>query len=79
MTATALLTISEVAERLSISARTVRRLVDRRELAETRVGRSVRIPLSSVEDFVDRNTRPALQLVDGDRLEFRPRAVGGSP
>ena len=44
MTATTLLvTIPEAARLLSVSTRTVRRLIDRGEIKTTRIGRSVRI------------------------------------
>ena len=38
-----LLTVAEVAERLAVSTRTVRRLIDSGELVTHRVGRAVRI------------------------------------
>ena len=48
-----LLTISQAAERLGVSAKTVRRLIERKELRVCRfAGRIVRVPPEAIEDFV---------------------------
>lgn len=54
-----LLKLSEVADRLSISTKTVRRLVDRRELDHVRVSRAVRVPEEAVAKYIDQNRVPA--------------------
>lgn len=48
-----LLTIPEVAQRLGVSSSTVRRLVDRGELARVRVGRSVRFREADLAGLID--------------------------
>lgn len=47
----------EVARELRISVKTVYRLVDEGELAHVRVGRLIRIPEKSVEQYIERQTR----------------------
>jgi len=47
-----LLTVSEVAERLGVSAFTVYNLCDRRELAHVRVSNAIRIPPDSLRGFI---------------------------
>ena len=47
-----------VAQKLSVSERTVTRLVDRGELAFVHIGRSIRIPVDSVHKLLD---SPALK------------------
>jgi excisionase family DNA binding protein len=47
-----LLTFAAVAERLDVSTRTVRRLVDAKELAVIRIGRSVRVDPRDLERFL---------------------------
>lgn len=51
---TQLLTVSEAAERLSVSERTIYRLLEDRELERIKVGATTRIPESDIERFVDR-------------------------
>jgi excisionase family DNA binding protein len=46
-------TYREIAELLSLSERTVRRLIDRCELRHIRVGRAVRVPASALEQYVE--------------------------
>lgn len=48
-----LLTISEVAELLKVSTRSVRRWIDARELPVYRLGRNVRISEVALRDFLD--------------------------
>lgn len=48
-----LLTIPEVAQRLGVSSSTVRRLVDRGELARVRVGHSIRFREADLAGLID--------------------------
>ena len=48
-----LLTISDVAELLKVSTRSVRRWIDARELPVYRLGRNVRISEAALRDFLD--------------------------
>jgi excisionase family DNA binding protein len=48
------LSVAEVAVRLGVSAKTVRRLINRGGLRAHRVGRLVRVTERSLEDFVDK-------------------------
>ncbi|MBK1722799.1 hypothetical protein CKO23_11145 [Thiocystis violacea] len=54
MTEPLLLTLDHAAKRLSVSPRTVRRLIDARELLPVRIGRSLRVTADSVQAYVDR-------------------------
>jgi len=47
-----LLTVEEVAKRLSVALRTVRRLIDRGELPAHRIGRMVRISEDDLERYI---------------------------
>jgi excisionase family DNA binding protein len=49
-----LLLIDQVAEGLGVSARTVRRLIARRELVACRLGRSVRVHPDDLAAYIDR-------------------------
>ena len=49
-----LLLIDQVAEELGVSARTVRRLIARRELVACRLGRSVRVHPDDLAAYVSR-------------------------
>ena len=53
---TALLAIDDVAQLLGISTKTVRRLIERRDLSAIRVGSQLRIDQRDLEDFI-RNQR----------------------
>ena len=44
------LTVNETAERYKVSPRTIKRWIDSGELKARRIGRSIRIPVSSLED-----------------------------
>lgn len=46
-------TLSETAELLSVSVRTVQRAIDRRELKTIEIGRSVRISEAAISAFLD--------------------------
>jgi excisionase family DNA binding protein len=47
-----LLTVEEVARRLAVATRTVRRLIDRGELIAHRMGRVVRVSEDDLEQFI---------------------------
>ena len=49
----------EAAERLSVSEKTIRRLVSDGKIGNIRIGRSVRIPEDALKKFVTDNTRMA--------------------
>ena len=51
----ALLTVSDVAGILSVSTKTVRRLMARQELPFVQIGRAVRIQAGALQDFIDGN------------------------
>jgi excisionase family DNA binding protein len=54
-----LLSVPEVAERLGFSQKKVWAMIYRRELEIVRIGRSVRLPESSINELVERSTVPA--------------------
>ena len=49
-----LLTIEDVADRLAVSTRTVRRLIEAGELAVHRIGRAVRIAEADLQSYLRR-------------------------
>ncbi len=49
-----LFTVCQAAEVLSVSRSTAYRLIDSGELEVVRIGRSVRVPVAAVVEFVDR-------------------------
>lgn len=51
-----LLTVNEAAERMGLSARTLRRLVQQRRIRHLRIGRLIRISAWDVDDFVANST-----------------------
>lgn len=51
-----LLTVEQVAERLSTGVRFSRRLIEERRITFVKVGRHVRIPESAVRDYIAANT-----------------------
>jgi excisionase family DNA binding protein len=57
--ATSFLTIREVAERLNVSQRTVRRWIDRGHLHVVKLGRTVRIDEESLNGLILTNSRVA--------------------
>jgi excisionase family DNA binding protein len=63
-----LLTRREAADALGISIDTLGRLLDRGELRAVRVGRSVLVPTSDVQSFVDRRL--------SETSDAKARAVG---
>jgi len=56
-----LLTIDEVAARLSCTPRLVRAFVDRRELPVIKVGRLVRFDPADVDAYIQRRRREAIR------------------
>lgn len=65
-----LLTVDQVAERLNVGARFVRRLIHERRIDVRHVGRHVRIRESAVEAFIEAGAVPAV-----DRSRTRQRRV----
>ena len=55
---TQLIDVKEAADRLGLRVSTVRAWLAARRLPFVRCGRSVRIPLRSIEEFIERNTVP---------------------
>jgi len=53
------LDVKEVAQRLHISGRTLRRLIARREISVFRVGGAVRISESALSEYLQKNFTPA--------------------
>jgi excisionase family DNA binding protein len=51
----ALLTVPQVAKLLQLSERQIFRLIDAGELATVRIGRSLRIQRSALEEFIQNN------------------------
>lgn len=58
-----LLTVDQVAERLNVGPRFVRRLIHERRIEVRHLGRHVRIAESAVEAFIDAGVVPALRPV----------------
>jgi excisionase family DNA binding protein len=50
-------TIDQTAEQLSISSRTVRRMIERNELPSIRLGHSVRLPVQGIKEFIENQTK----------------------
>ena len=59
-----LLTVEEVANRLGLKAATIRRRILERKIDYVKNGRSVRIPVETVERMINQGYRPA--LTEGD-------------
>ena len=73
---TQLLTVAEVAEWLRVEPRYVYRLASTGELLRVYIGRYVRIPVSSVEDYIDAHTaEPVWPRRPGPRGHRRLRTV----
>jgi excisionase family DNA binding protein len=53
-----LLTVGDVAKRLQVSERTVHRLIDAKELAVIRIGRSVRVSEEALQALLTRGDMP---------------------
>lgn len=51
-----LVTVEELAERLSVHPRTIQRLVERQEIRAVRVGRQFRFRREWIEEWIQRNT-----------------------
>lgn len=56
-----LLTVDEVAARMNVKPRFVRRLIHERRIEVRHLGKFVRIRASVVEDFIDAGTVPAVR------------------
>jgi excisionase family DNA binding protein len=54
----AMLRIAEAADLLQLSTKTIRRLIDKGDLRSVRIGRSIRIPLSAVQEIISVITHP---------------------
>lgn len=63
-----LLTVEQVAERLNVGPRFVRRLIHERRIDVRHVGRLVRIRESAVEAFIEAGAVPAVPRPGGRRL-----------
>jgi len=63
------LTTGEVAERLRIRPRTVRRLIDMQQLTALRIGDEFLIEKSDLAAFISAHTIPAQPGYDGYRIE----------
>jgi excisionase family DNA binding protein len=55
-----LLTVQEAATALGLKSSTIRAWILRRKLLFVRCGRAIRIPEQAVDEFITRNTTPAL-------------------
>lgn len=78
-TASELLTVAEVAEWLRVEPRYIYRLASSGELIRVYIGRYVRIPAISVEEYIKAHTveavKPVRALRPGSRARRRLRAV----
>ena len=63
-----LITINDAADTLAISARTVRRMLERGDLPTVRVGRSIRIPTKALKDWVDQVTDHSEKRIQAQRM-----------
>lgn len=52
-----LMKLGEVAALLSVSRRSVERLIARGELSRSKIGRSLRVPESAVMSYIEQNTK----------------------
>lgn len=52
----AFLTVEELAEQLKVSARTIQRVIDRKELPAIRIGRQWRFRREWVDEWLERQT-----------------------
>ena len=57
-----LLNVNEVAHLLGLKPATLRAWILLRKIEFVRVGRAVRIPRKSVDEFIERNTIPAREV-----------------
>ncbi len=85
-----LLTVSEAAERMGLSGRTLRRLVQQRRIRHLRIGRLIRISAWDLDDFVANSTVSPIEnsvagtdgylgTKDGYLGRERPQEAGDSP
>ncbi|WP_434286252.1 helix-turn-helix domain-containing protein [Celeribacter sp. SCSIO 80788] len=65
-----LLTIPEVATRMSLSARSIRRLIADREIRYISVGRRKLVPHEAIKEFYDRNMVTPRPAEGGDGVEY---------
>jgi excisionase family DNA binding protein len=61
------MTIQETAERIRVSCRTVRRLIDERQIGFVRVGSRILITPPAVENFLARNYHPPINAAEEAR------------
>ncbi len=64
-----LLRVAEAAELASVGRATAYELVAKGEWPSVVVGRSVRVPLQDLRDWIDQRKRPARQCSRGDGLK----------
>lgn len=55
-----LITVRALAEALGVSEKTCRAWIAQRRFPTVRIGRTVRVPLSAVEELIDASTTPAV-------------------
>jgi excisionase family DNA binding protein len=60
-----MLTVSEVASELTVSQRTVRRLINSGDLAHNRIRGAIRVPREAVEDYKRRTFWPSRNCPTG--------------
>lgn len=59
------LTLDAAAKALSVSPRTIRRLLDAGELGRIKIGRAVRVSAASISAYVERNAEHAITADSG--------------
>jgi excisionase family DNA binding protein len=57
---TKLLRVPEAADLLNMSQKTIWAMIYRREIDVVRIGRSVRVPQSAIDQLIERGTVPAV-------------------
>lgn len=72
------ITVGAAAVALSVSARTVRRLLAGGELAPVRIGRAVRVNAASLRAFVERASPPPVPVPAPENIAVRATLVRGA-